>query len=190
MIPGMKRCPFLLLLLLHPLFPAVLPGQTSPAPAGAATEKDAAGAEVVSGPQGFLSIDYKGGRFVTPFRSIVSISRHDFLVDAGGKVHELTIDTHGSVIARYYYLESPLDANPLNAAQIVNSRIEKIRGMVEERTGQDTRMVVKHYPDTTHAKTVEFNVSSIEQLERIYDHIYDDWVVKNGKGDGRILRIR
>jgi len=144
----------------------------------------------VSGPRGFLSINYKGGRFVMPFRSIVSISRHEFLVDGGGKVHELTVDTNGSVIARYYYLSTVLENNPLNAAQIVNNRMKKLENTAKNRTGEDTRAVVKHYPDTTHAKTVEFNVSSLEHLERIYDHIYQDWVVRNAKGDGRTLRIR
>lgn len=190
----MKR-PILLLLSLCALLPsAFLHAQNSvpatPPSSNPSSTDDAAGAEVVSGPRGFLSIDHKGGRFLVPFHKIVSVSRHDFMVDGGGMVHELTIDTEGSVIARYYYLESPLENNPTNAAQILNNRLEKVRGMVEDRTGQDTRVVIKHYPDTTHAKTVEFNVSSTEVLERIYRHIYDDWVERNGKGDGRTLKVR
>jgi hypothetical protein len=173
--------------LVHALGLTVLQAQDN---TGTNPQKSAAGEEVVKGPKGFLSIDYKGGRFVVPYHKIVSLSRHDYMVDGAGMVHELTIDTEGVVIARYYYLEPPLANSPLNAAQIVNNRVSKLRDMVEERTGQDTRVVVKHYPDTTHAKTVEFNVESIDQLERIYSYIYDDWVEHNGKGDGRTLKIR
>lgn len=188
----MKRHLVVLTLLLQSFAVSILSAQTSPAaaPAQPSSNESSAGAEVVSGPRGFLSIDYKGQRFLVPFHSIVSLSRHDYMVDGAGMVHELTIDTQGSIIARYYYLESLLENNPTNAAQILNNRLEKLRGMAEERTGQDTRVVVKHYPDTTHAKTVEFNLASMEQLDRIFAHIYDDWVEHNGKGDGRTLKIR
>ena len=75
------------------------------------------------------------------------------------------------------------------AAQVLNNRMKKLEGMVQNRTGEETRTVVKHYPETTHAKTIEFNVSSYDHLERIYDHVYDDWVRRNGRGDGRTLKI-
>jgi hypothetical protein len=196
MIRPMKRQLAFLCLLLHPLFVAALLGQSQGSSSSSSSSsdnsstKDAAGAEVVEGPDGFLSIDYKGGRFLVPFRCLVSVARHDFLLDGGGMVHELTIDTQGSVIARYYYLESILENNPTNAAQIVNNRLKKVGDIVEQRTGVDSRVVIKHYPDTTHAKTVEFNVSSMELLERIYDYIYDDWVLHNGKSGGHTLKIK
>lgn len=192
----MNRHPVLLLCLVQLLSLTLLSGQnksstsTGNSSNSGTSDSSSAGAEVVSGPRGFLSIDYKGGRFVVPFHKIVSMARHEYLIDGGGMVHELTIDTEGTVIARYYYLESPLENNPLNAAQVVNNRLKKVRDLVEERTGQSTDVVIKHYPETTHAKTVEYRVSNLDQLERIYQHVYDDWVEHNGKGDGHTLKIR
>jgi hypothetical protein len=139
--------------------------------------------------RGFLSIDYRGGRFVMPYAHIVSISRASFLIDGGGKVHEVTIDTQGGVIARYYFLESLLENNPLNAAQIVNARMKSLGNLAEQRTGEEARQVIKHYPDTTHAKTVEFNLTHLEHLDAIFGHVTRKWIDEGGRGPAETLRF-
>ncbi len=144
---------------------------------------------VAEGWRGYLSIDYQGGRFVIPYTRIVSISRHSFIIDGGGKVHEVTIDTSGGVIARYYFLESLLENNPLNAAQIVNTRMKNLGNLAEQRTGEDARQVVKHYPDTTHAKTVEFNLSRLEHLDAVFGHVTRKWIDEGGRGPAETLRF-
>ncbi len=147
------------------------------------------GEATTDGWRGYLAINYKGGRFVMPYSRIVSVSRHEFIVDGGGKVYELTIDTTGSVIARFYYLETTLANVPLSSAKILNNRLEDLTKRAEQRTGQDARSVVKHYPDTTHARTVEFNVANQSHLDRIYDHIIREWIEENGRGAPRTLRF-
>ena len=147
------------------------------------------GGATVDGWRGFLSINYKGGKFVMPYARIVSVARHDYLVDGAGRVHELTVDTNGTVIARYYFLESGLDDSPIKAVGIINNRLEKTGKLLEKRTGVDRREVVKHYPDTTHAKTVEFNVSEKEHLDAIYSHITHEWIEEGGRGAGRTLKF-
>jgi hypothetical protein len=39
-----------------------------------------------------------------------------------------------------------------------------------DKTGQDVwKRVVKNYPTTTHARTVEYRVENLDQLTKIYD---------------------
>lgn len=144
---------------------------------------------VVDGWRGYLSIQQKDGHFVVPYTRIVSVTRHEYLVDGGGKVSEVTIDTAGSVIARYYYLETILGDSSLNAGSIIENRIKETENAVNKKTGVDTRPVIKHYPTTTHAKTVEFNLSNKADLGRIYDHIIHEWIEEGGRGNGRTLKI-
>lgn len=139
--------------------------------------------------RGFLSIDYKGGRFVMPYSRIVSISQHDYLVDGGGRVYELTIDTTGAVVARFYFLESNLENSPFKAGQIINNRLKETEKMIQGKTGESARSVIKHYPDTTHAKMVEFNVSNKSHLGTIFGHVTHEWIEEGGRGAGRTLKF-
>jgi len=145
--------------------------------------------EVQQGWRGYLSIQQKDGHFVMPYSRIVSVTRHEYLVDGGGKVSEVTIDTTGSVIARYYFLESLAGETSLNSGKIIDNRIREIENSVNKKTGIDTRPVIKHYPDTTHARTVEFNLSDKGDLKKIYDHIIHEWIEEGGRGAGRTLNV-
>lgn len=144
---------------------------------------------VVDGWRGYLSIDYRGGKFIVPYARIVSISQVEYIVDGGGKVHELTIDTSGQATARFYFLDTVLANSNLNAGQIINNRLNSVRDKADEKTGVDTRTVVKHYPDTTHAKTIEFNVSARSHLDVILNHVTHEWIEEGGRGDGRTLKF-
>ncbi|MFT5468539.1 MAG: hypothetical protein ACI8UO_003649 [Verrucomicrobiales bacterium] len=158
------------------------PNTTTPAAQGT-------GDSVVDGWRGYLSIDYYGNKFIIPYARIVSISQAEYLVDGGGKVIELTIDTTGQATGRFYFLDTVLADTPLNAGQIVNNRVKGIQNRVGDKTGIDTRAVVKHYPDTTHAKTIEFNVRAKGHLKVLLDHITHEWIEEGGRGDGRTLRF-
>lgn len=177
------RLPFLLLTL---CLPALVQGQT---PAGGGTNNNSNNPAVIDGWRGYLSIDYKGGQFVIPYNRIVSVTRHQYMIDGGGKVDEVTVDTSGTVIARYYFLESPLESNPTNAGQIINNRLNQTKNLLENRTGVDADMVIKHYPDTTHAKTVEFRVSDRAHLGSIFQHVTHEWIEMGGRGQGQTLKF-
>ena len=162
--------------------------QTPPSSSNSTPSKGSSD-EVPEGWRGFLSIAHKDGRWLMPYSRIVSVSRAQFIVDGGGKVDEVTVDTTGGVIARFYYLESLTENNPLNAVQILNNRGQKLTELVEKRTGEDARQVAKHYPDTTHAKTVEFNLSKKEQLDTIFNHITRKWIDEGGTGPAETLKL-
>ncbi|MEM7013456.1 MAG: hypothetical protein AAF585_18445, partial [Verrucomicrobiota bacterium] len=147
------------------------------------------GETTTSGWRGYLSIDYYGNKFIMPYSRIVSISSAEYLVDGGGKVIEFTIDTTGQVSARFYYLDTMLGDTNLNAPNIINNRLKDIQGRAENKTGVDTRRVVKHYPDTTHAKTIEFNLYAKEHIDVLMNHITHEWIEEGGRGSGRTLRF-
>lgn len=139
--------------------------------------------------RGYLSIQHPTGQFVMPYSRLVSISRHEYLIDGGGKVYEVTIDTAGSVVARYYFLENALKNSSLNVTGAVTGFVDRAEDVAKSKTGMDTRPVVKHYPNTTHARTTEFNLTNKDDLGKIYDHVIHEWIVQGGKADGKTIRV-
>ena len=139
--------------------------------------------------RGFLSIDYKGSKFIVPYARIVSLSQNTFLVDGGGKVEEVTIDTTGGAIARFYFLGTAADDSPLKSVGVLNDRLKDLSNRAEDKTGQDIRTVVKNYPTTTHAKTIEFNLSHKSHLGEIFSWITREWIEEAGRGTGKTLKI-
>ena len=114
-----------------------------------------------------------GGAYDVAVRSIVSVSTHEYLVDAVARVTEVNIDTTGSVLVRFYYLEPALpEKTVIPGAQSGNELIKKAEDNLADigkKTGLDHwRKVTKNYPTTTHARTVEYRLSKKEQLEQLF----------------------
>ena len=106
-----------------------------------------------------------GGSYSVALRSIVSVSSHEYVVDGVARVTEVNIDTNGSALARFYYIEPNTPTAPLG---IGSGTIEKAQQLLQEgadRSGQDVwKKVVKNYPTTTHARTIEYRVTDKETL--------------------------
>ena len=111
-----------------------------------------------------------GGSYSVALRSIVSVSSHEYLVDATVRVTEVNIDTYGNALARFYFIEPNIPASPIGLG---TATIEKATQMLQEgaeRTGQDVwKKVVKNYPTTTHAHTIEYRVADKETLTKLYE---------------------
>lgn len=100
-------------------------------------------------------------------------------------VVELTVDTIGSVSARFYFV-TPLGAaldGPLgNAAQEVLAQANETQQALTGRNTED--LVIKTYPQTTHSHTLEFRLRSAAEVEQLADSLaaaLDD-------GQGRTVR--
>lgn len=111
-----------------------------------------------------------GGTYTVALRAITSVSLQEYVVDNVGRVTELNIDTSGNALARFYYVEPLTPESPMGVGQ---STINKVQEMAEEaadRTGQSEvwKRVVKNYPTTTHAHTIEYRVDSREKLEKLF----------------------
>jgi hypothetical protein len=111
-----------------------------------------------------------GGTYVVALRSIVSISTHEYLVDAAARVTEMNIDTMGNSLVRFYYIEPAIPQTPIGTAQAVLQHAQEAAQQLATRTGTEEiwKKVTKNYPTTTHAHTIEYRVDSKEQLQKIF----------------------
>ena len=111
-----------------------------------------------------------GGAYSVALRSIVSVSTHEYIVDAVARVTEVNIDTAGSALVRFYYIEPTTPAAPLGLGTATIEKAQELLQEGAERTGQDVwKKVAKSYPLTTHARTVEYRLASKETLQKLFD---------------------
>ncbi len=111
-----------------------------------------------------------GGTYEVGVHSIVAVTSHEYLVDGIARVTEVNIDTTGSLLARFYYLEPVQPNSPLGLGQATLDKAQELLKQAAEKTGQDAwKKVVKNYPTTTHARTVEYRVVEKDQLNKIYE---------------------
>lgn len=143
------------------------------------------------GIKGYWEIELPTGRFIARLDQITSVSEHVYLIDGGVRVYECTVDTDGSVTARFYFLEPVTDGSPLSLGKNTIDRLREVAGEAAGRAGVDTeRDVTKHYPDTTHAKTSEYRLTVKENVSRIYNHVHKVWAEEKGRGQKNKMTIR
>lgn len=109
------------------------------------------------------------GSFLVPHHAITSISKSSYVVDGAIRVTEMSVGTSGSVQGRFYYAELISTESPAGIGQSTINFLEEKSREIKERIGRGEvgEEVVKNYPDTTHAHTVEFLVASPEILDRM-----------------------
>jgi hypothetical protein len=111
-----------------------------------------------------------GGTYEVGVGAIVSVASHEYLVDGIARVTEVNIDTAGSLLARFYYLEPVTPNTPLGVGNAAIEQTQRLLREAAEKSGQDVwKKVIKNYPTTTHARTVEYRLESLEQLNKIYE---------------------
>jgi len=115
-----------------------------------------------------------GGTYEVVVRSIIAVSTHEYLVDGAARVTECNIDTAGNLLARFYYIEPNAPAAPA-ATSLGAASVEKAQQLLTQAstaTGLDAwQKVVKSYPTTTHAHTVEYRLTSKEQVQQIFQSV-------------------
>ena len=111
-----------------------------------------------------------GGIYEVNVHAIVAVSSHEYLVDGVTRVTEVNIDTTGSLLARFYYLEPSAPTTSGGIGQATQDKAQELLKQAAEKTGQDVwKKVVKNYPTTTHARTVEYRLAEKADLNKIYD---------------------
>ena len=133
----------------------------------------------------FWQASLGGGSYMVALERISAISRHQYLLDGSVKVDEVTIDALGQSLVRIYFLSPVTDEMRGSSAGNAASRIvDRGRDLLDRnagRTGVDVNtMVVKKYPETTHARTIEFRVQSSQALDALYKSVRTAW--ENGRG--------
>ena len=111
-----------------------------------------------------------GGTYEVALRAVISVSIHEYVVDGAARVNEVNVDTQGNMAVRFYYLEPSAAKSPLGVGQSAIDRISDLAKEAGRRVGADEvwQRVVKSYPATTHAHTIEYRVESEDQLKQIF----------------------
>jgi hypothetical protein len=176
MVSAMKGFRFLLpiVLLVSPLAHA----QNQPAPT---TNKS----EDTEQPNRFWQASMSGGHFMVAIDRISSISRHEYVLNGNALVDEVTVDTLGQSLARFYFIRPLTDtmtgSNTGAAVARIAGRTEELVERAASIAGTNAHeKVIKTYPDTTHARSIEYRVQSAEALTALYNSVRTAW--ERGKG--------
>lgn len=111
-----------------------------------------------------------GGIYAAAVRNIVSVSTHEYLVDGLARVTEVNVETTGSVLVRFYYLEPSAPAAPSGLGTAAVEKAQQLFLQGAEKAGFDTwKKVTKSYPTTTHSRTVEYRLNTKEDAKKIFE---------------------
>jgi hypothetical protein len=111
-----------------------------------------------------------GGTYEVALRSITAVSSHEYLIDAGARVTEVNVATNAAMLVRFYYIEPAVPA--IGPAAALADKAQTLATDALNRTGIDVwKKVVKNYPTTTHAHTVEYRLESKESLQALFNSV-------------------
>lgn len=136
-------------------------------------------------PNRFWQASVGGGHYMVALERISAISRHKYLLDGGILVDEVTVDAMGQGLVRFYFLSPLTDSMKGTGTGAAAARIvDRGRELVERAsdiTGSNAQnMVIKKFPETTHAREIEFRVESAAELSALYSSVRTAW--ENGRG--------
>lgn len=124
-------------------------------------------------------VELDNGGYQVDLTQVTSISMHRFYVDGVYAVDEITVDTLGNTVTRFYFVDRNRDVTtPRGIGQSVLDRTQQKVDEVKDRVGAPSILdeaVVKSYPTSTHAHTVEYRIKTKEQLDTLYQHISASW---------------
>ena len=135
-------------------------GGASPTPSPTAT---------VNATRNLWTCTLPGGTYQVLVSAILSVSTHEYIVDGTARVTEVNLDTAGQFAVRFYYIEPAVMAGPGGLGAATLGKVQGILSDAADRSGSDVwKKVIKSYPTTTHARTIEFRVSSKDSLVKIF----------------------
>lgn len=134
------------------------------------------------GRKGFWEANIGDGNYLVALGRISSVSRHKYVLDGALIVDEVTVDTTGQALVRFYHIE-PITAGVSGAAaaQVADRALGLIEGAAQSAGSDLQSMVQKKYPLTTHSKTIEYRVLSEAQLGVLYQSVKTAWVTGQGR---------
>ncbi len=122
-------------------------------------------------PVPIFTVEHPDGAYAVDVRQITALSMHRYVVDGVIEVDEMNIDTHGTSLVRFYVARRVQPAAPGGIGQGIldqaQEKIDQARERIEPARQLD-RVVVKSYPATTHARTVEFRIADKDTLVNLH----------------------
>jgi hypothetical protein len=123
----------------------------------------------VNSPRPIWRCNMPGGTYQVLVSAMLSVSSHEYVVDGAARVTEVNVDTTGQLAVRFYYIESAVTSGPGGIGAATIGKVQGLLAEAAERSGTDAwKKVVKSYPVTTHARTVEYRVAERESLDKIF----------------------
>ena len=137
-------------------------------------------------PNRFWQANVGGGHYMVALGTITAVSRHKYLLDGAIVVDEVTVDTTGQALARFYFLSpvsDKLTGNGLGntAARIVDRGREIVDNRADDAGTDVHTMVVKKFPETTHAHCIEYRLLSAEELSGLFNSVRTAWETGHGR---------
>ncbi|MDB6076490.1 MAG: hypothetical protein JWO82_237 [Akkermansiaceae bacterium] len=127
----------------------------------------------------FWEVKFEDGDFMTALDKIVSISKSQYLLDGNLIVNEVTVDSGGRSLARFYHIAPVADTLTEGKAAPVARAVTRAQGLVDEaaeKAGTDVHnMAQKTYPATTHAGMIEYRIMDLKDLDAIYKSVQSAW---------------
>lgn len=109
------------------------------------------------------------GTYELAVPAIIAVTSHEYVVDGAARVTEVNIDTSGQLMVRFYYIEPATTSGPGGLGAATLGKVQGLLTEAAERSGTDAwKKVVKSYPTTTHARTVEYRVGNKDSLNKIF----------------------
>ena len=113
---------------------------------------------------------------------IASVSRHKYVLDGALVVDEVTVDTVGQALARFYFITPITDSAPGASVAGIANRGRELLEKAAEHAGLDVQnMVMKKYPETSHAKSIEYRMLSAADLTALYGSVRSAWETGRGR---------
>lgn len=117
----------------------------------------------------------KGGRYIVKCGQMIALSRHEYVADAAARVVEVNLTLSSNTAVRFYYLE-PVRLEGTGTIAAGQQAIDKARQMVQEAASRISPTltepkVVKTYPVSTHAHTVEYVLKEEARLNSLFDSL-------------------
>ncbi|MGF1677839.1 MAG: hypothetical protein ACFCUX_01450 [Candidatus Methylacidiphilales bacterium] len=126
-----------------------------------------------------FSVELPDGEYRVNVRQVVSVSVHRYLVDGILTVDELTVDTSGNTVARFYVVDRNQEVRaPGGLGQSLIDQAQSKADSLKDRSGVAAlidRSVVKSYPTTTHARTVEYRLGDKKVLMDLFRALSRSW---------------
>jgi hypothetical protein len=116
---------------------------------------------------------FKGGNYIVRCNSIIALSKHEYISDGVARVVEVNLTLNSAQIVRFYFLEAYKPDTGSSTVGAGTQALEKAKGLFEQAAGRvspdlATPKVVKNYPASTHAHTVEFVLKDEAKLNTLY----------------------
>lgn len=129
-----------------------------------------------------------GGSYLVRCTQILALSKHEYVADGTARVVEVNLTMNSNMTVRFYYLE-PVRLEGGGVIGAGQQAIDKAREMMKDAASRVsptliTPKVVKSYPISTHAHTVEFVLSSEERLNSLHASLERSFRT----GQGRLWR--